>query len=437
MKAPKKRLAMHWQILLALFLAVPTIALLKALQTHAPDWGGTSFLISSVGVVGKLFLKLLKMIIMPLVIASVVMSVAGFNNIGRLRRLGLKAMLYYGFTTMVAVFLGVVFVNLFEPGVGFSLSSAAPPDESKRKGIEEIILALVSDNIFGSLANNSAILSGIVFALLLGVGIAAVGEKAAPLRRFFEALNAVMMKVTEWVMMLAPIGVWALVVRAIMPVGWGAVSPLFKYVMTVIVALAVHGMVVLPLLYAIITRRSPLTYARAMNASLLTAFSTSSSAATLPITMRCAEKRGGVSPRASRFILPLGATVNMDGTALYESVAAIFIAQAYGIYLGLGAQTIVFATATLAAIGAAGVPSAGLVTLLVVLEAVNLPAEGYGLIVVVDRLLDMCRTTVNVWGDACGAAFLAHTEGELAPEDLTADAMSDAGVVSDANVIEA
>jgi len=264
-----------------------------------------------------------------------------------------------------------------------------------------------------------------VLAVLLGVAMVTLGERARVVQIFFEGLNEIMMKVTEWIMALAPIGVWALLVTSLAPLGPSVIGPLFRYMLTVVVALLVHGALVLPLLYWFFTRRNPFVYVKVMNTALLTAFSTSSSSATLPLTMRSVELRGGVAPEVSRFVLPLGATVNMDGTALYESVAAIFIAQAFGIELSLGQQVIIFTTASLAAIGAAGVPSAGLVTLLIVLEAVGLPAEGYGLIVAVDRLLDMFRTTVNVWGDACGAAVMAASEKSLAPENLSANVLAD------------
>jgi proton glutamate symport protein len=417
-QATKPALAMHWQIILAMLAAIPTIWLLKTIDV--PFMASVADVI---GLTGKLFLKLLKMVIMPLILASVVMSVAGFDNPGHLKRLGLRALLYYGATTMVAVGLGVVVVNLLNPGEGMSLSAAVAPDK-KPMSASDLVLSMVPENIFDALTQNSAILSVIVFALLLGVATATLGEQAAGVRAFFSGLNEAMMRMTSWVMGLAPVGVFALTVTTFMDVGFDAIRPLALYMLTVAFGLALHGGVALPALYAFWTRRSPLTLARAMSPALLTAFSTASSSATLPLTMRCVERRAGVPAHISRFVLPLGATVNMDGTALYESVAAIFIAQAYGIHLGLDAQILVFATATLAAIGAAGVPGAGLVTLLIVLEAVNLPAEGYGLIVVVDRLLDMLRTTVNVWGDMCGAVIISKTDNALTPEDPDADILS-------------
>jgi Na+/H+-dicarboxylate symporter len=405
---------MHWQILLAMLAAAPTVWLLRA--GIASDLTIARNAADALTVTGQLFLKLLKMVIVPLILASVVMSVAGFDSPNHLKRLGLRALLYYGFTTMAAVGLGVVVVNLFNPGVGMSLATAASPNKEPMRAAD-LVLSMVPENIFAALSQNGAILSVIVFGLLLGVATATLGEQASTLRGFFHSLNEAMMRMTSWIMGLAPVGVFALTVTTFMDVGWEAVKPLAMYMVTVAVGLGLHGALVLPSLYAFWTRRNPWRLAKAMSPALLTAFSTASSSATLPLTMRCVERRAGVPPHISRFVLPLGATVNMDGTALYESVAAIFIAQAYGISLGLDAQVIIFATATLAAIGAAGVPGAGLVTLLIVLEAVNLPAEGYGLIVVVDRLLDMLRTSINVWGDMCGASIVAQTDGALLPED--------------------
>jgi proton glutamate symport protein len=411
---PQERgLPMHWQIIIAMLIALPTAFFLKNFEPIA-------WLKDVIGVTGQLFLKLLKMVIMPLIFASVVMSIAGFDDPAHMRRLGLRTMLYYGTTTMVAVGLGVVVVNVFQPGMGISLE-AAKASGKEPMGATDLLLSMVPENIFDALTQNGSVLSVIVFAILLGVAVVTLGEQAKGVKSFFAGLNEAMMRMTSWVMALAPVGVWALMSITFSEVGWDAVQSLGLYMVTVVVGLGLHAGVVLPGAYAWFTGRSALRFLKAMSPALLTAFSTASSSATLPTTMKCIERRAGVPLHVSRFTLPLGATVNMDGTALYESVAAIFIAQAYGVHLGFDAQLIVFATATLAAIGAAGVPGAGLVTLLVVLEAVNLPLEGYGLIVAVDRLLDMCRTTVNVWGDMCGAVIVAKSDNALGPEDVDAD----------------
>jgi Na+/H+-dicarboxylate symporter len=239
-----------------------------------------------------------------------------------------------------------------------------------------------------------------------------VGDNAKPFRSFFVAAERVVLRITEWILLLTPVGVGALLYTAIVGLPPGELARLPLYVGTVIGALGTHALVTLPLLLWLVGRRNPFKAFGAMFPALATAFSTASSSATLPKTMECAEQRAGVSPRVTGFVLPLGATVNMDGTALYEAVAAIFVAQAYGLDLSLGSQVLVFLTATLAAIGAAGVPSAGLVTMVIVFETVGLPVEGIGIILAVDRILDMLRTTVNVWGDSCGSMILDRWFGD-------------------------
>jgi len=425
-------LAMHWQILIGMGAAVVVAAICKAIWGSPPadlerdaidawlDERTLGHIVTVTDIVGSVFLELLKMIIMPLVLASVVMSIAGLESVRRLRRLGFKTLAFYATTTLLAVVLGMIVVNTIQPGAGMGLEAAAPPDKEKL-GVVDLILSMVPENLFAALTSNSAILSVIVFALIFGVAIVVLGERADPVRAFFDGLNEVMMLMTDWIMKLAPIGVFALLVSVLARTGFGIIEPLLAYMSTVLGGLLFHALVTLPLLYWFFTRRNPVDYLRALTTPLLTAFSTASSAATMPLTIEYSQKRGGVSRNVGGFVIPLGATVNMDGTALYEAVAAVFIAQAFGVDLTLGEQIIIVLTATLAAIGAAGVPSAGLVTMLIVLEAVGLPEEGYGLIVAVDRLLDMCRTTVNVWGDGIGAAILAETEGELGPMDLEID----------------
>lgn len=427
----KKGLDLHWQILIAMVAGIAVALLTKATY----DWHSTTdfahYLFTFCDIVGGLFMKLLKMIIMPLIFASVVSSITSMPDSTALRSVGGKALLFYATTTALAVVTGILVVNLINPGEGLGLEAQAAPDKEPGS-IADLILAMVPDNIFGALASNSSILSVIVFGLLFALGILAVGKRAAPLARGVDALGEVMMKLTVWIIQLTPYGVFALIVTTLLKTGndLSTDADLFlklgAYMLTVIGALLIHATIVLPLLYSVLTKRSPLNFARAMKVPLLTAFGTASSSATLPLTMQAAELRGGVSPRISGFVLPLGATVNMDGTALYESVAAIFIAQAFGIDLSLGDQVIIFLTATLAAIGAAGIPSAGLVTMLIVLESVGLPKEGYGLIVAVDRLLDMCRTTVNVWGDSIGSAVVAAQEDELGPENIDGPVDSEA-----------
>ncbi len=273
---------------------------------------------------------------------------------------------------------------------------------------------MIPSNIFRALAQDK-VLSTILFSILLGSALHATREKSAPLMDLFDAFNEVMMKLTQWIMALAPLGVLALMATTVGKVGLSVFRPLALYMATVVAGLGIHACIVLPLLLGFLGRVSLRGFFKSMVPALATAFSTASSAATMPLTMECLEKKARIPNQVVSFVIPLGATVNMDGTALYEAVAAIFIAQAYGIHLTLPQQLIVSLTATLASIGAAAIPGAGLVTMVIVLKAVNLPLEGIGMILAVDRILDMCRTTVNVWGDACGSAIVARLEGLLAP----------------------
>lgn len=361
--------------------------------------------------IGDLFIKLLKMIIVPLIIASVIMGVAEIGDIRKLGRLGGKTVLYYVSTTGLAVVLGIIMVNVMRPGVGVNLAFEQSPDASPPSLIDTF-MGIVPANPFEAIVNMD-MLPIIFFSILVGVVLTTIGKKAEPMVKFFDSLNAVMMKMTHWIMELAPYGVFALMAVIVAETGGDVIVDLAKYMATVLIGLLIHGLIVLPLILKIIGKGDPFQFAKDMSSALATAFSTSSSSATLPVTMESIEENAGVDNTVSSFVLPLGATINMDGTALYEAVAAIFIAQAYGIDLTLGQQFLVIITATLAAIGAAGIPSAGLITMIIVLNQVNLPLEGIGLITAVDRILDMVRTTVNVWGDSVGARTIAYTENAV------------------------
>ena len=401
----------HWQIILALLLGVAVGAICYEAGYAFDDnpRAKTVFWYP-----GNLFIRLLKMIVLPLIGASIIVGVSSLNK-ERLGKIGLKTMGYYVGTTALAVTLGMVVVNLFKPGVGAGLESAAEPTVQP-KPIGDMLMDIVPTNVFTALAENT-VLSVIFSSIMFGLAIAFLGEKADPARKFFVSFNEVIMKMTMWIMALAPIGVFGLIAHTVVTTGYSAFGSLAMYMVTVLTGLVVHGAIILPLLLLIFARRSALKYGKAMAPALLTAFSTSSSSATLPITINAAEKRGKVPRSIAEFVLPLGATVNMDGTALYEAVAVMFIAQAYGIDMSLSTQIIVALTATMAAIGAAGVPSAGTVTMILVLEAVGLDTAGVGLIIGVDRVLDMVRTTVNVWGDAIGAAIIGEREKEATLPD--------------------
>ena len=394
------KLKVHTQILIAIVLGVLVGILLGEKASH-------------IKIVGDMFIQLLKAIIIPLILASMVAGIVSLGDVRKLGRIGLRTFIYYTVTTTLAVGVGLILVNLMKPGVGVDIGAGAAADLSGEEvpSIISVIRDIIPANLFDAMAKDK-VLSVIFFSILLGVAISSIGEKGRPLVTFFEAFNAVMMKITDWIMRLAPFGVFALMAYTIGSMGLSVIKPLVVYMATVILGLTIHACVTLPVLLSTLGKYSPVKFIRDVFSAVATAFSTASSAATLPITMDCLQENSGISNKVTSFVLPLGATVNMDGTALYEAVAAMFIAQAYGIDLSIGQQLVIMLTATLASIGAAAIPGAGLVTMVIVLRAVNLPLEGIGMILAVDRILDMLRTAVNVWGDACGAAVVARLEGE-------------------------
>jgi len=401
--------SLHTQILLALIIGV-------AFGYWLPK------AVPYVDFLGVTFILLLKMIIAPLVLSSIVCGVASLGDVRQLGPMGMKTLVYYISTTFVAVIIGLVLVNLVKPGVARSAeerqaflqtreeAASAVQREPETVGSflrKQIDKTLV--NPFKGLAAGN-VLAIIVFALLLGGTLTTMGKQAQPLVDFFDSLNVAMMKIIGLFLRFAPIGVFALMATFMADFGGQGLRKLLLYMATVVVGLAIHGLIVLPLVLHLLARRSPWAFLGQMRDALMIAFSTDSSSATLPVTIECAEQKAGIPSRVSGFVLPLGATINMDGTALYEAVAAMFIAQIYGVEMSLAQQVLIFLTATLAAIGAAGIPSAGTVTMAMVLTAVGLPLEGIGIILGVDRILDMCRTTVNVWGDAVGSAVVARYE---------------------------
>jgi Na+/H+-dicarboxylate symporter len=364
-----------------------------------------------VGWLGDLFLTALKMLIVPLVAASVITGVAGLGDVRKLGRMGGLSVAYYATTTLIAVSIGLAMANLWQPGVGVPLGDLkAPRPEASDIGVTDLILSLVHPNIIGAAAEMK-LLPIIVFCIAFAAALSTLGEKGRPVILFFDSLNEGMMKLVHWLMWFAPIGVFGLIAARLGAAGGGEaffaqLAGLARYALTVISGLIVHAGF-LCLLLAVLARRRISDYLRHLATALMTAFSTASSSATLPVTMD-GVKSAEVPGPARRFVLPLGATINMDGTALYEAVAVLFISQAMGIDLSFGQQLLVLLTATLAAIGAAGIPEAGLVTMVIVMEAVGLPLEGIGLILSIDWFLDRCRTTVNVFGDAVGAAVVGR-----------------------------
>lgn len=364
----------------------------------------------AVGWLGSLFLNALKMTIIPLVIASVVSGIGSLGDIRQLGKLGGYTMVYYLSTTAIAVFIGLLVVNWIQPGTGIQLTQTEVPEHILSKqntGISDIMLSLISPNLIAA-ASQTELLPLIVFAIIFAMALTTVGDKSKPVFAVFDGINEAMMKLVIWIMHFAPIGIFALIAARLGSTGGGEqfmaeIKAVGMHVVTVLTGLLVHA-VVLFLILLFIARRG-MDYLLGMARALVTAFGTASSSATLPLTMECA-RESQVKPKAVKFVLPLGATINMDGTALYEAAAVMFIAQAYGIELSLMQQGIVFITATLAAIGAAGIPEAGLVTMVIVLTAVGLPLEGIALLLAVDWFLDRFRTTVNVWGDSVGAAVI-------------------------------
>ena len=414
------KLKLHWQILIALVLAG---IIGTATGTDAALFGVTFY--SVFGFLGTLFLNALKMLIVPLIASSIIVGVAGIGSGGNLGRLGGRTMAFYLFSSTLAIIVGLVLVNAVQPGLvngepaGELMALSADPAEvaatvgDKDVGdLAGIFIRMVPANIVKAAAEGE-MLGLIFFCLLFGYFMTQLRkEHAQTMFSFWDSMFHVMMRMTEWVMKFAPLGVFGLVAKVVADTGFDAAKPLLVFTGTVIVALAIHALVTLPLLVRFIGRVSPWRLARAVSPALLTAFSTSSSSATLPITIDCVENNVGVSNRTSSFVLSLGATVNMDGTALYECMAALFIAQAYGVDLSITQQVVVVVTALLTSIGVAGIPSASLVAIAIILTAVGLPIEAIGLLFVFDRVLDMARTSVNVFGDTSCAVVVARLEGE-------------------------
>jgi len=398
------KMKIHWQILIALIIAI-------IYGLTIPEYAGY------VTWMGDLFLRALKMIIIPLILTSIISGVTNIGDAQNLGRLGLKTLTYYISTSLFAIVTGLVLVNIIQPGVGadLGLKQEVPELVASSGDLWQIILRMVPTNIFESLVSFD-ILAIIFFSILFGYFITRVQKEYKDLlTNFFNAGFEVMMKLTHFVILFTPLGILGIVVGVIAEqrdnLG-DVMGSMGKYVITVLTGLILHAAITLPFILRTVGKANPLKHFKALTTPLLTAFSTRSSSATLPLTIDAVENNAGVSNKISSFVLPLGATINMDGTALYECVAAMFIAQAYGIEMSFISQAIVVFTALLASIGAAGIPMAGLVMISVILTAVGLPLEGVGLILAVDPFLDMCRTTVNVWSDSCGAATIAKTEGE-------------------------
>jgi Na+/H+-dicarboxylate symporter len=361
---------------------------------------------------GDLFLNLIKMIIVPLVLSSLVVGASSVGDIKKLGRIGGKTVGFYLVTTAIAVLIGLLLGNLLVPGAGIDIPVDATPDAVEAPSIGATLVGMVPSNAFSAMVDAN-MLQIIVFALFLGIAITAIGDKGKPFLSFFDSMAEVMYKVTSFVMAYAPIGVFALIAPIVASQGASVLLPLLKVVIAVYIGCILHAILVYSSAVKIFAKISPLKFFKGAAPPATVAFSTSSSAGTLPVSMKAAQENLGVSESVSSFVLPLGATINMDGTALYQGVCALFVAQVYGLDLSIAQQLTIVLTATLASIGTAGVPGAGLIMLTMVLTSVNLPLEGVALIAGIDRILDMARTSVNVIGDMAASVVVAATEKEL------------------------
>ena len=373
----------------------------------------------ALGWMGTIFVRLLRMVIVPLILSSIVSGVTTVGGGKSLGRLGAKTFAYYVTTSLLAIVTGLILVNLIKPGVGADLTGSASselPELETPSSLADIIFRLIPTNPVQAMVEGD-MLAIIFFALLVGVSITRLPAPMRDrLRTGFDDFFEMMMVLTGGIIRLAPLGVLGLITRTVATNGIDTFGALAMYAVTIVCGLAVHNLLTIPLILSVVGRMNPITHVKNMGEALLMAFSTSSSSATLPVTMRCAESRVGVSNKVASFTLPMGATINMDGTALYECVGVIFIAQVLGFELSVAAQATVVFTALLASIGAAGIPSAGLVMIFVVTESVGLTGPDVAMVVgamlAIDRPLDMLRTATNVMSDSTGAAVIARSEGE-------------------------
>jgi proton glutamate symport protein len=410
-----KKSAMLWQVLTAIVLAMIIGPLVG---TDTEIFGTTYYKLFSF--FGQLFLNGLTLLIVPLVASAIINGISQMGKDQSFKRLGGKTFFFYILTTFLAVLTGLVFVNLIKPGAHQEMAATgsaavssmmAQTPANHMEALGQVFLKLIPMNIFEA-ASTGNMLGIIFFSFLFGFALSRIESDAFDtLIRVFKALFYAMMRMTHYLMKAMPYGVFFLVAKAFAANGPDMIKALLMFFLTVLASLATFMFIILPVLFKIMGL-SPWRHLRAMAPALVTAFSTSSSAATLPITMDCVEKRAGVSNRICSFVVPLGTSVNMSGSALYECVAALFIAQVYGIDLSFFHQMVIVILSLVTSMGVAGIPSASLVALLIILKAMGFPAEGLALILPVDRILDMCRTTVNVFSDASCAVLVAHSEGE-------------------------
>ncbi len=439
----------HWQILAALVIATLVAFLFRALDGGAEE--PSAFIAGTVATcdfVGRdIFMNLLKMIIVPLIVSSVVAGIASLHGMEGFGRLLGKTAGFYALSSFFAIIVGLAFVNVLKPGLvdgqpNQEIRAAFEREAGKAdekaldkvrqaqersadigtgtggffKMVADFAARMIPPNIIAAAANNGQMLGLIFFSVLFAIGITRLPkDEMTTLRQVFQSLNDVMIVLTRWIMALAPIGVFALLLPVVYESGGGIFLVLGKYFLTVLGALLFHFAVTMPLILKVLGKVNPFRHLKAMRTALLTAFATASSSATLPVTMRCVQDNSGVSKRTASFTLPLGATVNMDGTALYECVAVIFVAQVMAFPLDFGQQFVVVLAALLTSIGVAGIPSASLVAIFIILQNSGIPGAETAIVALlaVDRLLDMSRTAVNVFGDSCAAVVVAKSEGEV------------------------
>ncbi len=364
---------------------------------------------------GSLFVNTIKMLIVPLVFCSIIVGITSMQDTGKMGRIGLKAVMFYLVSTAVAISIGLFLGNLLQPGEGLNLVAKEPNVVKDSVSLADTLVALVPTNPVGALAKGH-ILQIIVFAVALGISLTMIGEKGKPAVAVFESLAEAMYKLTDLVMRLAPYGVFALMAWVAGKFGLALLLPLIKVIGAAYIGSILHVIGVYSMLISVVAKLNPVKYFRGIIDAQVVAFTSTSSAGTLPVSMKCARENLGVSKGVSSFVLPLGTTINMDGTALYQGVTSLFVAQAFGIDLAFADYITIILTATLASIGTAGVPGAGLVMLTLVLTTVGLPVEGVALIAGIDRILDMARTVVNISGDIAASVVIAETEGELDKE---------------------
>jgi proton glutamate symport protein len=428
---------LHWQIILGLVLG-----LVFGIVAAASGW--SAFTQNWIAPFGRIFLNALTLIAVPLILASLIGGVASLSDLKKLSRMGGKTIGIYIGTTVVALIIGLTVVNVLQPGhtvpeeMRLQLQETYEEDVEAREAIAEEaaqrgplqpLVDIVPGNFFDSLTDNRNMLQIVFLALFLGIGLLMIPrEKAQPIMDLVEGFNALVIKMVQLIMLIAPIGVFALIADTITSIAQDNLSQIVEllaalgyYCIAVLLGLLIHTTITYPTMLKLFTPKSLRTFFPGIAPAQLVAFSTSSSGATLPVTMECAEKNLGVSEEVSSFVLPLGATINMDGTALYQAIAAVFIAQTLGMGLDIWAQLTIILTAVLASIGTAAVPSAGIVMLVIILQSVNIPSAGIALILGVDRILDMARTVTNITGDATIATIIAHSEGQLHMPGETGD----------------